>query len=134
MRDSYGTSYGISLTLPADYEYLRFFDAKALEEYVDFFEFMSYDVQVGGSTVRGSTDVRVIKNDTLPLWYADLDPKKINFGLGLYGHGYTLKGMFFFMQLKENLANYQQTLVAVRSTVPPADSATLAHVPIPWAR
>lgn len=44
------------------------------------------------STVRGQADIREITNDTLPLWYAGLDPKKINFGVAWYGRGYTLAG------------------------------------------
>ncbi|KAL8899789.1 MAG: hypothetical protein Q9207_006012 [Kuettlingeria erythrocarpa] len=33
----------------------------------------------------------VIQNETTALWAAHLDPKKINFGLANYGHGYTLR-------------------------------------------
>lgn len=40
--------------------------------------------------VRGQADIRDIENDTLPLWFDDLDPAKINFGMALYGRGYTL--------------------------------------------
>lgn len=93
MRESFGTSFGISLPLPPDYAYLQWYDAKGMEPYVDFFGFMSYDLKTSGSIVRGHTDVREIYNDTLPLWYDDLDPKKINFGMAYYGRGYTLKGM-----------------------------------------
>jgi chitinase len=42
MRAAYGDKYGISLALAADYWYLRWFDAKAMEPYVDFFGFMDY--------------------------------------------------------------------------------------------
>ena len=42
MRVAYGDKYGISLTLAPDYWYLRWFDAKAKEPYVDFFGFMAY--------------------------------------------------------------------------------------------
>jgi hypothetical protein len=42
MRAAYGDKYGISLTLAPDYWYLRWFDAKAMEPYVDFFGFMAY--------------------------------------------------------------------------------------------
>ncbi|POS71111.1 oviduct-specific glycoprotein [Diaporthe helianthi] len=73
MRASYGDRYGISLTLAPDYWYLRWFDAKAMEPYVDFFGFMTYDL-------HGSWD-----SD-----FDGLDPKKINFGLAMYGRGYTL--------------------------------------------
>jgi chitinase len=42
MRAAYSDKYGISLTLAPDYWYLRWFDAKAMEPYVDFFGFMAY--------------------------------------------------------------------------------------------
>jgi chitinase len=41
MRSAYGSAYGISLTLAPDYWYLRYFDAIAMEPYVDWFGFMS---------------------------------------------------------------------------------------------
>lgn len=42
MRAAFGSKYGISLTLAPDYWHLRYFDAKAMESFVDFFGFMSY--------------------------------------------------------------------------------------------
>lgn len=98
MRASFGTKYGISLTLAPDYWYLRFFDPKAMEPYVDWFGFMAYDlhgswdadVHTLGSIVRGQADIREIKNDTVPLWFDSLNPAKINLGLATYGRGYTL--------------------------------------------
>ncbi|OQN97868.1 hypothetical protein B0A48_16179 [Cryoendolithus antarcticus] len=98
MRASFGSQYGISLTLAPDYWYLRGFDAKAMESSVDFFGFMAYDlhgfwdsdIKSLGAVVRGQTDIRDISNDTLPLWFDALDPSKINFGLAYYGRGYTL--------------------------------------------
>ncbi|TEA14839.1 Oviduct-specific glycoprotein [Colletotrichum sidae] len=98
MRAAYGSSYGISLTLAPDYWYLRWFDAKGLEPYVDHFGFMSYDLHGSwdadtktlGSIVRGQADVREIYNNTIPLAYDDLDFSKIVFGVAWYGRGYTL--------------------------------------------
>lgn len=98
MRAAFGKKYGLSLTLAPDYWYLRFFDAKAMEPYVDMFGFMAYDlhgfwdadVKTLGSIVRAQTDIREIYNDTLPLWFDELDPKKINMGVAYYGRGYTL--------------------------------------------
>lgn len=43
-----------------------------------------------GKQVRGQADIREISNNTVPLWFGGLDPKKINFGLAMYGRGYTL--------------------------------------------
>ena len=44
MKAAFGGQYGISLTLAPDYWYLRGFDAKAMEPYIDFFGFMAYDL------------------------------------------------------------------------------------------
>ncbi|KAL2059977.1 hypothetical protein VTL71DRAFT_9799 [Oculimacula yallundae] len=98
MRAKFGSRFGISMTLAPDYWYLRYFDAKAMESSVDFFGFMTYDlhgywdtdVKTLGSIVRGQADIRDIANNTIPLWFAELDLSKINFGLALYGRGYTL--------------------------------------------
>ena len=45
MRAAFGDQYGLSITLAPDYWYLRGFDAKAMEPYVDFFGFMVSDTQ-----------------------------------------------------------------------------------------
>ncbi|KAM7214793.1 Glycoside hydrolase superfamily [Rhypophila decipiens] len=99
MRAAFGTAFGISMALAPDYWYMRHFDAKAMESSVDFFGFMAYDlhgywdadVKTLGSLVRGQADIREIANNSLPLWFAELNPAKINFGLALYGRGYKLK-------------------------------------------
>ncbi len=98
MRAAFGRKYGLSSILAPDYWYLRGMDPKGMEPYVDFFGFMSYDlhgswdsdVRTLGSIVRPQTDLREIKKNALPLWFAKLDPKKINLGLAYYGRGYTL--------------------------------------------
>ncbi|KAL1858931.1 hypothetical protein Daus18300_009801 [Diaporthe australafricana] len=98
MRAAFGTKYGISLTLPASYWYLRWFKPKEMEPYVDFFGLMTYDlhgpwdesVSQTGKVVLGQTNIPEIYNWTQPLWYAGVDPAKINFGLAYYGRGYTL--------------------------------------------
>ncbi|KAK3326738.1 bacteriodes thetaiotaomicron symbiotic chitinase, partial [Apodospora peruviana] len=98
MRAAFGTKYGISMAIAPDYWYLRWFDPSAMQDSVDWFGFMSYDlhgfwdadVKTLGSIVRGQTDIQEISNNTLPLWYDGLDPAKINFGVAYYGRGYTL--------------------------------------------
>lgn len=95
MKAAFGGQYGISVTLAPDYWYLRGFDAKAMEDHVDMFGFMAYDlhgswdadIKTLGSKVRGQADVREIHNDTLPLWFDALNPAKINMGLAYYGRG-----------------------------------------------
>lgn len=98
MRAAYGTTYGISATLPSSYWYLRWFDPKAMEAYVDFFGLMTYDLHGPwdrtvvdiGPTIIGQTNIPEIYNWTLPLWYDGLDASKINLGLAYYGRGYTV--------------------------------------------
>ncbi|KXX76237.1 putative chitinase [Madurella mycetomatis] len=99
MRAAYSASYGISLTLAPDCWYLRWFDAKGLEPYVDHMGFMAYDlhgywdqdVLALGSIVRGQADVREIYNNSIPLVYAGLDFSKLDFGVAWYGRCYTLQ-------------------------------------------
>ncbi|KAG9256176.1 glycoside hydrolase superfamily, partial [Emericellopsis atlantica] len=98
MRAAFGSKYGLSMALAPDYWYLRGFDAAAMESSLDFYGFMSYDlhgpwdsdVDTLGALVRGQTDIREIANNTKPLWFAGLDPAKINFGTAYYGRGYKL--------------------------------------------
>ncbi|KAK5989970.1 Acidic mammalian chitinase [Cladobotryum mycophilum] len=98
MHAAFKGQYGLSLTLAPDYWYLRNFDAIAMQPYVSWFGFMAYDLHGYwdgsnpnlGPIVRSQTDIRSIANDTAPLWFDGLDPGKINFGLALYGRGYTL--------------------------------------------
>ncbi|PGG99132.1 hypothetical protein AJ80_09396 [Polytolypa hystricis UAMH7299] len=97
MHAEIGQEYGISVALPASYWYLRWFDLRAMEEYVDFFGLMTYDLHGTwdsegdfGNVIAGHTDIAEVQNMILPLWYAGVDPAKINFGLAYYGRGYTL--------------------------------------------
>ncbi len=95
MRAAFGDQYDLIITLAPDYWYLRGFDAKAMESYVDLMAydlhgFWDADIKTLGSIVRGQTDIRAIYNDTLPLWFDALEPAEINFGLALYGRGYTV--------------------------------------------
>jgi chitinase len=69
------------------------------ETYVDFFGFMGYDlhgpwnedVRALGGLVRGQADIRDIERDVVPLWFDGVDPRKVNFGMAMYGRGYTLR-------------------------------------------
>ncbi|KAL8958450.1 MAG: hypothetical protein Q9193_004497 [Seirophora villosa] len=97
-RAAFGTEYGLSIILAPDYWYLRGMDPKEMEQYVDWFGFMAYDlhgawdaeVKTIGALVRPQTDLREITNNTLPLWFDKLDPAKVNLGLAYYGRGFTL--------------------------------------------
>ncbi|KAI9661784.1 MAG: hypothetical protein M1821_009023 [Bathelium mastoideum] len=101
MRAAFGTTYGISTTLPSSYWYLRWFDPSAMEPYVDFFGLMTFDlhgpwdaqIKQIGPTIFGQTNIPEISNWTLPLWYDKVDPSKLNLGLAYYGRGYTVNSV-----------------------------------------
>lgn len=45
-RAAFGTDYGLSVALVTDIDALKHIDVKGMEQYVDFFNFMSYDYHV----------------------------------------------------------------------------------------
>lgn len=68
-----------------------------MAEYVDFFNFMSYDlhgaweIDTLGPEVRSQSSILDIENDITPLWFDGVPPSKINLGIPYYGRGYTLQ-------------------------------------------
>jgi GH18 family chitinase len=46
LKAACGSKYGISATLPSSYWYLQGFDIVGMSDYVDTFNFMSYDMFV----------------------------------------------------------------------------------------
>ncbi|KAL8992214.1 MAG: hypothetical protein Q9169_007275 [Polycauliona sp. 2 TL-2023] len=98
MRVAWNKNYGMSVTLPPD-SYLGGFNAKGMEQHVDFFNYLSYDLlrdkinagkPTAPSSTSFSTDVREIEKAAAALWTAKLDPKKVNLGLSKAGRGFTL--------------------------------------------
>ena len=81
---------------PPDFYYLEGFDPISMECYVDFFNFMAYDLHGPweasdlGASVRAQSSILDIANDILPVWFDSVDPSKINLGIPYYGRGYTL--------------------------------------------
>lgn len=116
MKAAFNGNFGLSVVLAPDYTYLSGSDPKSMEPYVDFFGFMAYGVHsawdknipslgrsflhilndrrahslLTGAKVRAHTDIHDIDNDLRPLWFAGIDPAKVNFGLAYYGRTYTL--------------------------------------------
>ncbi|KAH3998458.1 hypothetical protein HBI56_205010 [Parastagonospora nodorum] len=98
MHEAFAGRYGSSLTIAPDYWYLRGFKPAAMQDYVDFMGFMSYDlhgpwdqdVKTLGSIVRPQTDITEINKNLKPLWFDGVDPAKINFGIAYYGRTYKL--------------------------------------------
>ena len=44
MKSAFGSKYGLSMTLPTSYWYLQHFDLAGIQPYVDWFNFMAYDL------------------------------------------------------------------------------------------
>ncbi|KAI9646511.1 hypothetical protein NHQ30_004504 [Ciborinia camelliae] len=103
LRESFNANYpgrnwGISVVLPPDFYSLQFFNPVELEPYTNFFNFMSYDLHGPweannpslGAFVRPQTSIPDITSAISPLWFAGVDPSKLNLGLAAYGRGYAL--------------------------------------------
>ncbi|KAF2280023.1 glycoside hydrolase [Westerdykella ornata] len=98
LRVAFGTKYGLSIVLAPDYTYLSGSDPKAMEPYVDWFGFMSYDlhgiwdedIPALGKKVRPQTNISEINTGLTPLWFAGINPAKVNLGLAYYGRTFTL--------------------------------------------
>ncbi|KAI2629291.1 putative class V chitinase [Hypomontagnella submonticulosa] len=98
MRQTFGNSYGISLTLPSSFWYLQHFDVVTMQDYVDWFNFMSYDIhgtwdssnRFTGPYIRPHTNLTEIEDGLSLLWRAGVKPEKVVLGLGWYGRSFTL--------------------------------------------
>ncbi|KAI1827703.1 glycosyl hydrolases family 18-domain-containing protein [Xylaria intraflava] len=92
-------SKGLSMTLPTSFWYLQHFDVNSLQEYVDWFNFMSYDLhgtwdaasKFVGPFVAPHTNLTEIDMGLDLLWRAGVRPDKIVLGLAWYGRSFTLK-------------------------------------------
>ena len=94
-----GTRKGLSLTLPASYWYLKGFDIINLEPHVDFFNVMTYDIHgvwdadIGplGPYAHAHTNLTEIEDALKLLWRNNINPGRVNLGLGFYGRSFTMK-------------------------------------------
>ncbi|EFX05996.1 class 5 chitinase 1 [Grosmannia clavigera kw1407] len=93
-----GHQFGLSITLPSSYWYLRGFDIVNLEPYVDWFNMMTYDihgvwdstVQSIGSFAYAHTNLTEISTGLELLWRNNINPERVNMGLGFYGRSFTM--------------------------------------------
>ncbi|KAL3476522.1 hypothetical protein BJX99DRAFT_270507 [Aspergillus californicus] len=99
LKAACGESYGISVTLPSSYWYLKGFDIASMADYVDWFNFMAYDIHGTwdgtvsnwtSSDVNPHTNLTEISDGLDLLWRNDIDPGKVLLGLGFYGRSFTL--------------------------------------------
>ncbi|KAK8103189.1 glycoside hydrolase family 18 protein [Apiospora sp. TS-2023a] len=90
--------WGISITVPTSYWYLRWFDLPRLAKNVDYFNLMAYDLHgVWDSTdpigpyVYAHTNLTEIDTALNLFWRAPIAPSRIILGLAFYGRSFTLK-------------------------------------------
>ncbi|KAF4984898.1 hypothetical protein FDECE_17002 [Fusarium decemcellulare] len=88
---------GLTITLPASYWYLQYFDIKKLEPTVDFFNIMSYDLHGAWDQnvnwtkpyLNAHTNLTEIDSALDLLWRNNIKPNKVVMGLGFYGRAFT---------------------------------------------
>ncbi|KAL1957767.1 hypothetical protein VTO42DRAFT_5485 [Malbranchea cinnamomea] len=94
-----GRKYGLTITLPASYWYLRGFNIIELEPHVDWFNIMTYDIHgVWDRTVNAigpyayaHTNLTEIQMGLELLWRNNINPGRVVLGLGFYGRSFTMK-------------------------------------------
>ena len=93
-----GLKKGLSLTLPSSYWYLQHFDIKNLEEHIDWFNIMSYDIHGSwdidndwtGPYAYSHTNLTKIQDGLDLLWRNDISPDKVVMGMAYYSRSFTL--------------------------------------------
>ncbi|KAM0814064.1 putative chitinase [Seiridium cardinale] len=96
--NSYGKGkWGISITTPSSYWYLRWFDLPAIAEHVNFINLMSYDLHgiwdktnEIGQQILAHTNLTEVDKALELFWRNDISPSLINLGIAFYGRSYTL--------------------------------------------
>ncbi|KAL9608377.1 MAG: hypothetical protein Q9167_006791 [Letrouitia subvulpina] len=95
---SSGHQYGLSITIPSSYWYLRNFDIVSIAQQIDWFNLMTYDLhgtwdstdKYIGAVVNAHTNLTEIDQTLDLLWRNNIDPDKVVLGLGFYGRSFTL--------------------------------------------
>jgi chitinase len=99
LKAACASRFGVTLTLPSSYWYMQGFDVSALQDHVDWFQFMSYDIHGtwdGNSpwtqaVVAPHTNLTEISQGLDLLWRNNVKPSKVVLGLGFYGRSFTLR-------------------------------------------
>ncbi|KAK4143425.1 glycoside hydrolase superfamily [Dichotomopilus funicola] len=94
-----GRDYGLTITLPASYWYLRGFNLQDIEPHLDWFNIMTYDIHgTWDSTVKAigpyafaHTNMTEIQQALELLWRNNINPGRVVLGLGFYGRSFTMK-------------------------------------------
>ncbi|KAG6006481.1 hypothetical protein E4U21_007025 [Claviceps maximensis] len=89
---------GVSMALPASYWYLQNFDVVRLQEHVDWFNLMTYDMHGAwdidnkwtGPWANSHTNLTEIQLGLDLLWRNDIRPEKVTIGMSYYARTFTL--------------------------------------------
>ncbi|GAD92334.1 succinate-semialdehyde dehydrogenase, putative [Paecilomyces variotii No. 5] len=84
---------GITITVPASAYYLKGFDLKAMEPYIDWVNVMTYDLHGSWDSpllAQPHTNLTEIDESLDLLWNQGLSPGNVTLGLAYYGHTFTL--------------------------------------------
>ncbi|VUC21227.1 unnamed protein product [Clonostachys rosea] len=89
---------GVSMAIPATYKYLKVFDVRSLEPYVDWFSLMSYDLHGSwdiidkstGPWANSHTNMTEIQLALDLLWRNDISPTKVTMAMSFHGRSFTL--------------------------------------------
>ncbi|KAL8836526.1 MAG: hypothetical protein Q9170_002881 [Blastenia crenularia] len=98
LRAAFGSKYGISMTLPTSYWYLQHFDLPGIQQHIDWFNLMAYDLhgvwdkesKFVGPYVAPHTNITEIDLGMDLLWRSGVTPDRVILGQGLYGRSFTL--------------------------------------------
>ncbi|KAK0625190.1 glycoside hydrolase superfamily [Bombardia bombarda] len=93
-----GYKFGLSITLPSSYWYLRNFDIVAIDPIVDFLNLMTYDLHGTwdgtdpfiGAVALAHTNLTEIQQSLDLMWRNNINPAKVNLGIGFYGRSFTM--------------------------------------------
>ncbi|KAJ5621955.1 chitinase [Penicillium herquei] len=101
LRDAFDASsynFGLSITIPSSYWYMQHFDIVSIDPIIDWFNIMTYDLHGTwdssdpyiGSVALAHTNLTEITESLDLLWRNNIDPAKVNLGLGFYGRSFTM--------------------------------------------
>lgn len=90
-------SWGISITAPSSYWYLRWFNLPEIVKHVNFINLMSYDLHgiwdetnEIGKQILAHTNLTEVDRALELFWRNEISPSLINLGVAFYGRSYKL--------------------------------------------
>ncbi|QRW11038.1 chitinase [Ceratobasidium sp. AG-Ba] len=95
---SSGTAYGLTITTPSSYYYLRHFDVAEIAKWIDWFNHMTYDLhgvwdkdsKFLGPYINSHSNLTEIDISMNLFWRNNVPASKISMGLGFYGRSFQL--------------------------------------------